>query len=73
MDFTNTPLTTIFPAGASVGERRCVNIPLNDDTLVEVPESFSVSADSDDPNVLFTAGGDAATVTITDNDSKKRC
>ena len=73
MDFTNVALPTLFPAGSSVGERRCVNIPLNDDTLVEVPESFSVSADSNDPNVLFTPGRDTATVTITDNDSKKSC
>ena len=57
--------------GSSAGERRCINIPLNDDVLVEVPESFFVGADSTDPNVEFSPGGDVASVTITDNDSKK--
>ena len=71
LDFTNTPQPAIFPVGSSVGEQRCISILLTDDVLVEVPESFSVTADSNDPNVLFTFGGNAATVTITDNDSKK--
>ena len=71
LDFTPDPQTVVFPAGSSVGERRCINITLNDDVLVEVPESFSVIADSTDPHVEFTPGGNVATVTITDNDSKK--
>lgn len=71
MDFTPTPQTVVFPLGSAAGVQRCINIPLNDDTLVEVLESFSVSADSNDPNVEFMPGGDVATVSITDNDSKK--
>lgn len=71
LDFTNTTQIAFFPVGSSVGEQRCINILLNDEVLVEVPESFSVTADSNDPNVLFTPGGNVATVTITDNDSKK--
>ncbi len=71
LDFTNAAQTVIFPVGSSVGERRCININLNDDVLVEVPESFSVSATSNDPNVLFTPGLNMAAVNIADNDSKK--
>ena len=71
LDFTPDPQTVVFPVGSSVGERRCIDIPLNDDVLVEVPESFSVIAASTDPNIEFSAGGNVATVTITDNDSKK--
>ena len=71
LDFTPDPQTVVFPVGSSVGERRCIDIPLNDDVLVEVPESFSVIAASTDPNVEFSPGGNVATVTITDNDSKK--
>ena len=71
LDFTPAPQTVVFPLGSAPGERRCIDIPLNDDTLVEVLESFSVSADSSDPNIEFMPGGNVAAVTITDNDSKK--
>jgi hypothetical protein len=71
LDFTDAAQTVIFPMGSSVGERRCININLNDDVLVEVPESFSVSATSNDLNVLFTPGRNMAAVNIEDNDGKK--
>ena len=61
----------MFPLGSVASERRCINIPLTDDGLVELSESFFVGASSTDPNVEFSPGGDLTTVTITDNDSKK--
>ena len=62
----------VFPIGSAVGERRCINVPINDDVLVEFAESFSAVATSTDPNVEFDAGAsDQATVTITDNDSRE--
>ena len=61
----------VFPAGSVAGEQRCIHVPIINDVLVEVPEIFSVNAESTDPNVEFEAGGDQSTVTITDNDSKK--
>ena len=70
-DFTVSSQTQVFPAGSSAGERRCINIPINDDVLVELLESFSVSLSSTDPNVEFSPGGTQATVTITDNDGKR--
>ena len=60
----------MFPVGSVAGESSCLNISFNDDTLVEVQESFSIKAVSSDPNVEFSPGGDMATVTIMDNDGK---
>lgn len=62
--------TVVFPVGSVAGESSCFNITFNDDTLMEVSESFSVRAVSSNPNVEFSPGGDMATVTIMDNDGK---
>ena len=67
-DYAATTLPVVFPSGSTPPEQRCINIPINDDLLVEFPESFSVSASTNDPNAVFTAGRDTATVNIADND-----
>lgn len=69
-DFTVGAQTIVFPAGSTAGAQLCINIPIIDDVLVELLESFSVSAASNDPNVEFSAGGNLATVSITDNDGE---
>lgn len=70
-DFTTTPQTVVFPIGSVPGQPpQCIDIPITDDVLVELLESFSVTATSTDPNVEFSPGGNQAVVTITDNDSK---
>lgn len=71
MDFTPSLQTVVFPLGSSAGEQRCINVPINNDALVEVLETFSVSANSNDPNVEFSVGGNLATVSIMDDDRKK--
>lgn len=63
-----TSLPVLFPSGSTPPERRCIDIPINDDLLVEGLESFSVSASTNDPNAVFTAGRDIAAVNIADND-----
>ena len=65
------PQTIAFPLGSVAGERRCINIPINDDNLIEDVENFFVSASSTDPNVEFTPGLDQTVVSIIDNDGKK--
>ena len=62
------PQTVVFPVGSAAMERRCLNITFNESTLVE---SFSIGAESNDPNVEFSPGGATAMVTITDDDSKR--
>ena len=72
MDFTPPPqLTVEFPAGSAPPAQMCINFIIVDDILVEMLESFFVNADSTDPNVEFMPGGDVATVSIMNNDSKK--
>ena len=64
------PQTVVFPVGSAARERRCLNITFNESTLV-VNESFSIVADSNDPNVGFSPGGATAMVIIIDDDSKR--
>lgn len=67
-DYTATTLPVVFPSGSTPPAQRCIDIPINDDQLVEFPESFSVSASTNDPNAVFSVGRDTATVNINDND-----
>ena len=46
--------------------RQCVDIPIEDDNIVEEPENFTVVVSGDDPDVDFTPP--TSVVTITDND-----
>ena len=62
------PQTVVFPVGSAAMERRCLNITFNQSTSVE---SFSIGAESNDPNVGFSPGGAMAMVTIINNDSKR--
>ena len=62
------PQTVVFPVGSAAMERRCLNITFNESTLVE---SFSIRAESNDPNVEFSQGGAMAMVTIINVDSKR--
>lgn len=71
-DFTLGAQTVTFPVSSSAGAQMCTNIPITNDILVELTETFSVEASSNDPNVEFSVGGgDQAVVSITDNDSKR--
>ena len=62
------PQTVVFPVRSAAKERRCINVTFNESTLVE---SFSIVAQSNNPNVEFSPGGDMAMVTIIDDDSKR--
>ena len=69
-DFSTAPVTVFFPAGSSAPLQLCQNIPIINDVLVEMLESFTVTASSNDPNAEFNPGDDVSTVEITDDDSE---
>ena len=68
IDYTDTSATVTFQAGASAGSQMCINIFVNDDSLVENLENFVVTAVSSDNQVTFPNNGNTASVQITDND-----
>ena len=61
------PLT--FSAGS--GSQLCCNIPINDDNLVEGPESFNVALTTTDSNNANLVTPTTAIVNIADNDRKR--
>ena len=61
------PLT--FSAGS--GSQLCCNIPINDDNLVEDPESFNVGLTTTDSNNANLVASTTAIVNIADNDRKR--
>ena len=66
MDFTSvTTQLTFQPSQADVPQ--CEDVPLQEDTILETNESFTVELSTTDPVVILDP--QSATVTITDNDS----
>ena len=66
--------TVTFPAGSSSGPPRafqCAPVTITNDAIVETRfESTQLSASSSAPNVVFTAGGNVASLQIEDDDSE---
>ena len=61
-------MTLTFPAGLTT--QQSVQIPINDDLLVEPDESFNVQASSSDTRVMINSSPVGIVVaTILDNDS----
>ncbi len=72
MDYTSTESTVVFQFGAipnGAGGQLCVNIPINNDNLVEFTEAFGLSISSTNNQVDFPSGT-TGTVFIADNDGK---
>ena len=66
MDFTSvTAQLTFQPSQADVPQ--CEDVPLQEDTILETNESFTVELSTTDPVVVLDP--QSATVTIMDNDS----
>lgn len=55
-----------FPANSPLGTQQCFNIPIIDDVIKEVTESFQLSCVVSDPRCLFLG---PARVDIIDEDS----
>ena len=63
-DFSSVSADLTFDESTS---RACVDIPIEDDQIVENPEVFRVVVDGDDPDVVFDPP--SSTVTIIDSDN----
>ena len=68
LDYVSTSLEFTFNVGHPANSPLSLTIGTIQDTLVELPETFSVTATSTDSNVVITPS--SATVTIMDDDSK---
>ena len=65
VDFTSvTAQLTFQPSQADVPQ--CEDVPIQEDTILETNESFTVELSTTDPDVILSP--ENATVTITDND-----
>ena len=65
-DYTAVPATTVtFPAGAAAIP---IALPINDDALDELNETFSVTLSNPSAGTLISTTAGSATVTIVDND-----
>ena len=53
------------------GGRRCVNVTVLDDEVIEEDEAFKLILQSRDPAVTFVSGSSTSTVHITSDDSGK--
>ena len=54
-DFSSTQLPLIFDS-AELQQRQCVQIPIEDDQIYENQETFLVTLDSSNPDVIITLG-----------------
>ena len=69
-DYVTLTASLSYEPGSPLNSRRCVNITIIDDDVVEPDQSFAVSLVTMDP--VFLTPYDKAIVTIaTDNDSKR--
>ena len=69
-DFTELSASLEFPAGSPEGTARCSNITINEDTLVEGSETFSVMLTLISMELGVTMGNSVTTVTILDNEGR---
>ena len=69
-DFTELSTSLEFPAGSPEGTTRCLNITINEDTLIEGNETFSVMLTLISTELGVTMGNSITTVTILDNEGK---
>ena len=68
MDYTSGPYTVTFPAGLTMV---AFDVPITDDTILEVNENFMLSIDEASLPFGITHGNPPeATVTIVDDDRK---
>ena len=65
VDYTSTPVTVTFSAGAS---SESIVIPIADDMFVERRETFTVTLSSNETLAQFVPGEDSATISIVDDD-----
>ena len=49
------------------------DIPILDDSTLEDVETFTATLFSSEPNVMIAEGGETATISIIDTDSKSPC
>ena len=70
MDYDSTPITATFTAGTT---RAMVNVPLTNDNIVELLETFDLifTIPSSLQDQVVPGAATMATGIITDNDSKK--
>jgi trimeric autotransporter adhesin len=66
-DYTATSGTLTFPAGSPHGSQQTINVPLINDTVPEVAETFLVNLSNPSGGILGTIP--SHTVTITDDDA----
>ena len=70
MDFASmTAQLTFQPSQADVPQ--CVDVPIQEDTVLETNEFFTVELSTTDPVVILSP--QSATVTIFDDDSECNC
>ena len=69
-DYTSTVTTLTFEALSGSGTVRGFSIPIIDDDLCELTETFGLSASIVNDRGTFSAGGNMATGQITDNDGE---
>jgi len=72
-DFIGTTCLTTFTAGSGPGDSStpACDITINNDLILERDETFSLTAsiqNSNGQSAQFSAGGDSASATITDDD-----
>ena len=58
----------VFPTSSATGATRCRSVTLENDSVVEDVEVFSVSLSSQDPAVLVAAS--SAVISISDSDGE---
>ena len=69
-DYVSLTASLTYESGSPLNSRRCANITIIDDDVIEPDQSFAVSLVTVDP--VFLTPFDKAIVTIaTDNDSKR--
>ena len=70
-DYTETVRTFQFAAGSGNGTSYCFPIPITDDGIAEISQSFYVLLTSLSTDVFTVAdGGDKTTVTIIDDEGQ---
>ena len=69
-DYTTLTSTLYYGAGSPLNSKRCVNISIIDDDVIEPDQSFAVSLATSDP-VFLTPIDEATVIIATDNDSKR--
>ena len=74
-DYGNVSKPVVFPVGSHKHDKQCVTVPIIDDCLIELQESFSMTASILSPSTANIGGAVKSSsrsieVKIVDNDGK---